>query len=144
MVMTHSKPTVSLNFFEWLFQGNVCCPCWSLVTHLSDLCGCSGGGWQSYLDIQQGSFLGLLGYIDHLGCFHGCHTIHCFSSGEKIACGHWSIWMRESDSLITTLHLAKENYCHSTCVTTCFANTTTMESSYLVTWQMTTLSLTEL
>lgn len=50
------------------------------VAHPSDLCGCSGGGW-----LLQGSFLGLLGYIDHLGCFHGCRTypLLFFFWGEK-------------------------------------------------------------
>lgn len=133
ILKTHSE-TRCPPFFEWLFEGNVCCTHWSLGYTplwfgrllwrrvLSWGCSASSITW----------------------CFHGRQTIHRFSSsGTKIACGHWSIWMLGSDSPITIYPPCKGICCHSTFVTTCFAKYD-KNLSYLVTWQMTTLSLTEL
>lgn len=112
----------------------------------------SGTWWHS--ESEQG----LLGFLDHLGCFHGCQTVHCFVFvffWGKRACGHWLTcgdWM-------TTLNMNAGGDCltaHFATVATlwkepaiiwtlnmCLAGTTKWYISDLVTWQMSTLSPTE-
>lgn len=124
--------------FLWAIVPGECLLSSLVLTHLSDLPACSGGGCSSYLGVQQSSFWGLLGYIDDLGCFHGCRTIHCFSSsGEKIARGHWMRSPIDWSQLSTlrrkmlSFHVCDHVFYHKNGI------------SRLVTWQVTTASLTE-